>query len=316
MHADSRIAVASRSFSRNAVLRSEMLATWPAVTFNDAGASLGGPALVEFLRGHDRAVIALERVDAALLDAVPELRTISKYGVGLDGLDLAAMESRGVRLGWTGGVNRRSVAELVISCAIALLHRVPTATREVQEGTWRQTVGRQLTGRTVGVIGCGHVGKDVARLARAFDCRVLAHDILDFPDFYALHGVKPAGLRTVLAESDVVSVHVPLDATTRGMLSAERLALLRNDAIFVNMARGGIVDEDALFGLLKTNRLAGAAIDVFDLEPPVDRRLIEHPLVLATPHIGGSTEEAILAMGRAAITGLASAKFPSQHGLI
>jgi D-3-phosphoglycerate dehydrogenase len=145
---------------------------------------------------------------------------------------------------------------------------------------------------------------------------VLAHDILDFPDFYALHGVKPAGLRTVLAESDVVSVHVPLDATTRGMLSAERLALLRNDAIFVNMARGGIVDEDALFGLLKTNRLAGAAIDVFDLEPPVDRRLIEHPLVLATPHIGGSTEEAILAMGRAAITGLASAKFPSEHGLI
>jgi D-3-phosphoglycerate dehydrogenase len=316
MHTDCRVAVASRSFSRNASLRTEIAGSYRHVTFNETGASLAGEALAEFLRGHDRAVIALESVDAALLDALPGLRVISKYGVGLDSLDLDALEARGVRLGWTGGVNRRSVAELVIGSAISLLHRVPIAAQEVKDGVWRQTVGRQLTGRTVGIIGCGHVGKEVARLARAFDCRVLAHDILDFPEFYRERSVTPVSLEAALREPDVVTVHLPLDASTRRMLSAERLALLRPDAVFVNMARGGIVDEAALCGLLAAGRLWGAAVDVFEVEPPVERALIALPNVIATPHIGGSTEEAILAMGRAAIAGLDAAKLPSEHGLL
>jgi D-3-phosphoglycerate dehydrogenase len=316
MNTSSRVAVASRSFSAHPTLRRELQARYQAVTFNEAGRSLAGQELVDFLRGHDKAIIGLEHIDASLCRALPELRVVSKYGVGLDTIDLRAMEAHGIRLGWTGGVNRRSVAELTISAAIALLHAAPVATFELRQGGWRQVVGRQLTGRTVGIVGCGHVGKDVAVLARAFGCRVLACDILDFPEFYRAHGIEPADLDTVLRDSDVVTLHVPLDRSTRGMMDARRLAMLKPGAVFINTARGGLVDEGALKLLLQEGRLAGAALDVFEAEPPRDRELIGLPNLIPTPHIGGSTEEAILAMGRAAIAGLDAAKLPGEHGLL
>jgi len=306
------VAVASRSFSRHSVLRAELLERYSVVTFNDSGRSLAGEELIRFLRDHVKAITALETLDEALFVAVPELQVVSKYGVGVDMLDLAAMERRGIRLGWIGGVNRRSVAELVIAYAIFLLHRAPEAGRELQAGQWRQLIGRQLSGRTVGVVGCGHVGKEVATLARAFGCEVLAHDLLDFPEFYATHQVRPVGLEELLRASDVVTLHLPLDASTRNLLSAERLALLKPEAVLINTARGNLVDEAALKQRLQNGSLAGAALDVFAVEPPDNPELLRLPNFLATPHIGGSTEEAILAMGRAAIAGLDMALPPSQ----
>lgn len=305
-----RIAVASRSFSRHPVLRAEVLARYPDVTFNDAGKSLAGDDLVTFLDGHDRAITALERVDDALLARLPRLKAIAKYGVGLDMIDMAAMVRRGVRLGWMGGVNKRSVSELVISSAIALLRHIPTGNREVLAGTWRQLMGRQITGKTVGIIGCGHIGKDLAPLLKAFGCRVLAHDILDFPDFYAHHGVEPVGIEALLRAADVVTLHLPYDETTVNILTAERLALMKPTAILINAARGGLVDEAAMKAMLMDGRLAGAAFDVFTIEPPTDHELLAHPNFLATPHIGGSAEEAVLAMGRAAIDSLERNELP------
>ncbi len=305
-----RVAVTSRSFSRHPVLRGELLARYDNVTFNDQGLALKGNALIDFLKGSERAITALERLDAALFDAVPELRVVSKYGVGIDMIDLAAMAKRNIRLGWTGGVTRRSVSEMVISFAIALFRHIPAANRQVRDGTWRQLIGRQITGKTVGIVGCGHVGKDLAVLLRAFGCRVLAHDILDFPEFHAANQVAPVGLEELLAQSDIVTLHLPLDATTRNIMSAERLALMKADAILINAARGGLVDEVALKSMLMEGRLAGAAFDVFAAEPPDDRELLNLPNFLATPHIGGSAEEAILAMGRAAIDGLETAEVP------
>jgi phosphoglycerate dehydrogenase-like enzyme len=227
-----------------------------------------------------------------------------------------AMQACGVKLGWTPGVNRRSVAELVVSCAIALLHRTPAATRELLDGKWRQVVGRQLTGRTIGIIGCGHIGKEVALLMRGFDCRVLAHDICDYPSFYAAHQVEPLDLEGVLSRADVVTLHLPLDPSTRRMFDATRLDRLRPDAIFINLARGGLVDEVALRQRLQDGRLGGAALDVFETEPPSDRELLALPNVIPTPHIGGSAEEAILAMGRAAIAGLDAAQLPERLGIL
>ena len=304
--ANMKIAVTSRSFSRHTILRGELQARYPdtEITFNDDGLSLAGDALVGYLRGHDRAVIALERIDAAVLSALPELRVISKYGVGVDMLDLEAMEARGVELGWTPGVNRRSVAELVICFAIALLRQMPTAHREVLDGTWRQLRGAELSGRTVGIVGCGRVGKDVARLLTAFGCHILAHDIADYPGFYAEYGVTAVNLDNLLRASDVVTLHMPLDESTRNILSAERLAAMRPESILINTARGGLVDEGALKSMLLDGSLGAAAFDVFATEPPEDRELLELPNFIVTPHIGGSSEEAILAMGRAAIDGL------------
>ncbi len=307
-----RVAVASRSFSGNATLRAELSARYPDVTFGDSPSVIAGRELVELLRGHDSAIVGLERIDEALLAQVPELKVISKYGVGLDGVDVEALTRRGVKLAWTGGVNRRSVSELTLAFAIALLHRVPEAAYALRDRDWKKLVGRQLTGRTFGIVGCGFVGKDLVRLLAPFDCRILAHDIRDDADFYQAHRVTPVGLYQLLAESDVVSVHVPLDRSTKGLIGAAQLSRMRRGSFVINAARGGIVDEDALAAALENGHLAGAACDVFQMEPDANSRLLSLPTFLGTPHIGAGTEEAQLAMGRAAIDGLENARVPGD----
>jgi len=298
------IAVASRSFSRHPRLRAELQLQYADVRYNDEGRALDRDAFIEFARGRRMVITALERIDEATLLALPELEVVSKYGVGTDMLDLGAMRRHGVRLGWTAGVNKRSVSELAIAFMVSLLRQVPLANAELRGGAWKNRQGRQLTERTVGIVGCGNIGKDLTSLLRAFGCRVLANDIVEFPEFYAQHDVEPAGLEDLLRRADIVSLHVPLDDSTRLMLSAERLALMRPDALLINTARGGLVDEEALTTMLREGRLAGAAFDVFATEPPADTELLRLPNFLATPHIGGSSEEAVLAMGRAAIAGL------------
>jgi len=306
----SKIAVCSRSFSRHPVLRAELTQKYSDVTFNDEGLSLSGPSLINFLSGHERAITALEVLDEIIFRSLPNLKVISKYGVGVDMIDIEAMAARGIRLGWTGGVNKRSVSELVISTAISLLRHVPEANAEVRADIWRQHKGRQVSGKTIGIVGCGHVGKDLTQLLQSFDCRILTHDILDFPEFYAQHNVTPVSLDELLAQSDIVTLHLPLDETTTNILNAEKLALMKDDALLINIARGGLVDEEAVKQLLISGQLAGAAFDVFAKEPPEDQELLNLPNFLALPHIGGSSEEAILAMGRAAIEGLETATVP------
>lgn len=311
---DARVAVCSRSFSKNETLRRELLERYPRTTFNDEGRSLSGADLVAFLRGHDKAIFALERVDAALLDALPELRVLAKYGVGLDNIDVAAIRARNLHLGWTPGVNRRSVAECVIALAIDLLHGLSRGNREVRAGTWRQVVGRQLTGRTVGILGLGRIGTEVLHLLEPFRCTVLAHDLIERPEIASR--VRYVSLDDLLASSEILTIHLPLDASTRDLLDAARISQLRPGSLLINCARGGIVDEAAVRRALLSGHLAGAAFDVFATEPPTDHELLSLESFLATPHLGGSTLEAILAMGRAAIHGLdtpASAEDLATH---
>jgi D-3-phosphoglycerate dehydrogenase len=299
-----RVAVASRSFSRNPVLRNELLQRYEHVTFNDAGLQLEGQALINFLRGHDKAITALERLNEAVFEQLPELKVIGKYGVGLDMIDISAMRRLGRRLGWTGGVNRRSVSELVIAATIALLRHLPVANAEVRAGTWRQHVGNYLSGRTVGIIGCGNIGRDLVQLLQPFGCPVLVNDIRHDEAFYREYDIDAVSMEELLQRSDVVTLHVPLDDSTRDMLTAQRISLMRPSAILVNAARGCLVDEAALKSALLEKRLAAAYFDVFANEPPEDTELLNLPNFLVTPHIGGSAVEAILAMGRAAIEGL------------
>ena len=306
----SSLVVASRSFSKHPILRAEVLKRYPEAKFNDDGLSLSGNSLVQFLKGYEKAITALEKIDESLLSQLPELKVIGKYGVGLDMIDLNAMKRHEVKLGWTGGVNKRSVSELVISFAVALLHRTVFANAEVRNGEWYQVKGRQLSGCTVGIVGCGYVGKDLVELLKPFNCEILAHDILEFKDFYEKHGVSAVGLDDLIERSDVVTLHLPLDNSTKNIINRDRLNLLKKDAILINLARGGLIDEGNLKIILKEKRIAGAALDVFEVEPPIDSSFAELENVLITPHIGGSTEEAILAMGMAAIEGLDNAKDP------
>jgi phosphoglycerate dehydrogenase-like enzyme len=306
------VAVASRSFSKHPILRSKILESYPDAKFNDKGLLLSGDSLVEFLSGHEKAITALEVIDDSILSKLPNLKVIGKFGVGLDMIDLQAMKDRGVGLGWRGGVNKRSVAELVISFSIYLLHRVAFANAEVRKGEWFQVKGRQLSDCTFGIVGCGHIGKDLVKLLKPFGCNILAHDIIDFKEFYQENDVTSVGLDKLLKKSDVVTLHLPKNDSTNNILNKDRLQMIKKDAVLINLARGGLLDESALKQMLIEKRIAGAALDVFSVEPPIDTDFAHLDNVLVTPHIGGSTEEAVLAMGLAAIDGLENAKNPLE----
>ncbi len=308
---DHALAVCSRSFSGSATLRARATTAFPGARFNETGAVLTDEALVAFLRGATHTIVGLERIGEALLDAVPSLRVVSKYGVGIDNIDRSALAKRGVRLAYTPGVNRRAVAELVLGQMIALLRRTTEAVIATRGGRWESTVGRDLGACTVGVVGCGNVGKEVIRLLAPFGARVLSHDLIEFPEFHAAYGVTAVPLDALLEASDVVTLHVPLDASTRGLFGAERIARMRRGAVLLNTARGGIVDEAALADALERGHLGGAALDVFDREPPGGSRLLHLPNVLVTPHMAASSDQSILAMGEAALRGLLEVHAPS-----
>ena len=314
-----RIAVCAPHYCRFPLmhpLRDALRRRYGQVTFNEDRRGYAGDELIDFLRGHDRTIVGLEKMTDGVFEALPELRVVSKIGVGLDTLDLDAMARRGIKLGWTPGVNRRAVAELALASMLSVLRCLPLARDEIRQGLWQRQIGGQLTEKTVGIIGCGNIGKEVVLLLQPFRCRILAHDIRDYPDFYRTHAVGPVALEELLAASDVVSLHLPLDASTRDMLTAERLALMKPGAVLVNTARGGLVDEAALKAMLMDGRLAGAAFDVFASEPPEDLELLNLPNFLPTPHIGASARESMLAMGQAAIDGLENARIPEPEEMV
>ena len=298
------VAVCSRSFSKNIILRQELLLEYPRAIFNDAGEVLSGDRLIEFIGDNQKTIIGLEVLDEYVLSRLPNLQVVSKYGVGLDMIDIDAMRRLKKSLGWTAGVNRRSVAELVLSTSILMLRGLAKVSDQIGSGEWRQIIGSQLTGKRVGIIGCGNVGKDFIKLLTPFDCEVCICDPVLDEDFMIQYKVKALKLDDLLSISDIISIHVPLLNSTRNLLSREKLNLMRNTSILINTSRGGIVDEDALKDILKNKKILGAVFDVFKNEPPEDSELLGLNNFFATPHVGGSSVEAVLAMGRAAIEGL------------
>lgn len=299
-----RVAVCSRSFSRHPYLRRLLLSKFEHVKFNDNGLSLDGDSLIEFLFEADFAITALETIDDYILSNLPQLKRISKYGVGLDMIDMQAMRRYGKQLAWKGGVNRRSVAELTLTMMLSIIRKIPESQSQISSGVWKQTVGNTLSGKVIGIIGCGNIGRDLVTLLKPFDCRVLVNDIRDYQDYYRSNDLEAHSLESLLTNSDIVTMHVPLDESTRNIISKERLSLMTADSILINTARGGLIDEKALVVALKDKKIFGAGLDVFAVEPPFQNELLSCPTVFPTAHIGGSAEEAIIAMGMSAIDGL------------
>lgn len=299
-----KVGVCSRSFSKHNLLRETLLKEFSNVKFNDQGLKLEGQSLIDFLQDCDAAIVALEKISEDILSALPALNIISKYGVGTDNIDFEALQRHQVHFYSEVGVNRRSVAELVIAFSIALLRSLPQANRLVRDNGWHQIIGSQLSGKTVGIVGCGNVGKDLVTLLKPFNCKIYVHDIVDYLEFFNEYDVENIPLEELLSRSDVISLHVPYDENTRQILSASKLETIKKGAILINTARGDLVDELKLKQLLMSGHIAGAAFDVFAIEPPEDRELLELDNFFATPHIGGSSNEAIINMGTAAIRGL------------
>jgi (S)-sulfolactate dehydrogenase len=263
------------------------------------------PKLVDDARALEAALPAADAwivrnrtpVRGKLLEAATRLRVIGRLGVGLDNIDVDTCRARGIQVIPASGANAESVAEYVITAALGGLRGIFFSTRAVEAGTWpRQMLsqGREASGKVLGLVGLGSIGQLTARKARALDMRVIAHDPYLAADDAAWKEVQgpPRTLERLLAESDVVSLHVPLTPETRGLLNAQRLSLMKRDAMLINTARGGLVDEAALAAMLRGGRLGSAALDVFDVEPlPAGTALAGAPRLLCTPHVAGITIE-------------------------
>jgi (S)-sulfolactate dehydrogenase len=237
------------------------------------------------------------RVDRRLLAAAPKLRVVGRLGVGLDNIDVAACRERGIDVIPATGANAQAVAEYVIAVALVLLRGAYGATADVAAGTWPRAAlssGSEVAGRTLGVVGFGGIGRLTARLARRLGMAIVAHDPQLDPRaaVWAEEGAACRSLDEVLAEADVVTLHVPLTDGTRHLVNAARLATMKPDAVLINTARGGVVDEPALAAALRSGRLGGAALDVFEREPlPAGSPLAGCPNLMLTPHIAGLTRE-------------------------
>lgn len=232
-----------------------------------------------------------------LLAALARCKVVGRLGVGLDNIDFAGCEARGLRVIPATGANALSVAEYVVTSAMLLLRGAYASTAAVAQGRWPRAAlssGREVAGKTLGLIGFGSIGQLTARLARGVGMEVTAFDAMmdmDHPAF-AQHAVRCAGLEEVITMSDVVSLHVPLVESTRGLFDAQRIASMKKGAVLINTARGGIVDELALAAALKSGHLGGAAIDVFANEPlPAAPHFEACPNLVLTPHIAGVSAE-------------------------
>lgn len=299
-----RIAVSSNTFSADEVLCAALRARFPGADFNPTGRILAGDELLAFLGDAPAALVGLETLDARLLAARPALRTLAKFGVGLDNIDLEHCARAGIAVLSTPGVNAFAVAELALGLMLGLARRIAIGTHHLKQGRWVKNGGVQVFGKTVGLIGLGHVGRETARVLQAVGCTVLAHDILDLDAYCAAHAIAPRSLDALLGEADIVSLHVPLTPRTRRLIGRAELARMKPTAFLVNTTRGGVVDEEALHDALADGTIAGAASDVFAEEPTSNARLLAHDNFIATPHVAGNSREAIRAVGMAAIENL------------
>ncbi|MBT3305194.1 MAG: phosphoglycerate dehydrogenase [Alphaproteobacteria bacterium] len=298
------IKATSGSFSKHPKLRAALLAGFPDAVFNDDALKYTKAELIDYIADTDGLVLGLEPVDDEVLAACPNLKIVAKFGVGLDNLDVEACENRGIAVGWTGGTNKRSVAEMDLCFMLAMARNLYPASMDLKGGTWNKNGGFQLSEKTVGVIGLGYTGSEIVRLLKPFNCRVLGNDIVDKSDFCAEMGVHNVSKEEIFSTADFITIHTPLTDLTHHLINRETLSQMKATAFVINTARGPIVDGGALKQALLDGVIAGAALDVYEDEPPTDMEFLTLPNLFCTPHIGGNADEAVMAMGMSAINHL------------
>ena len=234
------------------------------------------------------------KVRKEFIDAAKNLKVIGRAGVGLDNVDVDYAKSKGIKVLNTPGATSISVAELVIGLILAVMRKIAYADREMRHGKWpkKKCKGIEMYGKTLGIIGIGRIGREVAKRARAFGMKIIYYDVFKLDDRTANElGVEYRDLDDLIGEADVITLHVPLLPETKHMINAERIAKMKDGAIVINAARGGVVDEDALYEALKSGKLYGAALDVYEHEPLKESKLFELDNIVLTPHIGAQAKE-------------------------
>ena len=299
-----KVVVTPPAFCKSEYLKSKLSSLFPNTVYSQKNNYLSESELIGFLKNADAAIIGRDSITKATLEALPQLKIISKYGVGLDNLDIFSIKEKGVELAVTAGTNKRSVAELTLSFMLGLCHRTFIGAERIKRGEWIREGGHNLSGKTIGIMGCGNVGKEVVHLLKPFGCVILVCDIEDRSEFCRDQGVTESSMGSLIEKSDIVTLHVPLTDLTRNMIDETVLRKMQANAYLINTSRGAVVNPSGLHKALVSGEISGAALDVFCSEPPDDMAFLELPNLMVTPHIGGNSVEAVEAMGQAAIDNL------------
>jgi len=261
----------------------------------DDQTDISADALLQLIHSYDAVIVrGRTKITADVLAAGSRLKVVGRAGVGVDNIDLEAARRQGVIVVNAPKSTTEAVAELTLGLMLAVARSIPRADHAMKSAAWikKQLEGVELRGKTLGIIGMGNIGSAVGRLATALGMQVFAYDPLLSADEIEARGAEPAALRDLYARSDFITLHVPLNESTRGMINADALAQMKPGVRLICAARGGVVDEEALLQALNSGQVAAAGLDVFAKEPPGLTELIAHPNVVATPHIGAQTEEA------------------------
>jgi len=294
-----RLLVTPTSYGKNdSRLKSELEAQVGEVIYNPSGKPLTSEEVAMLLPEVDGYIAGLDGIDATAIKAANRLKVIARYGVGVDNVDLPAAREKGIVVTNTPGANSVSVAELALGLMLALARQIPEAVQAVHQGKWPRYAGLSLEGKTIGILGLGAIGKQLARRLAGFDCRVLAFDPYADAAFSRDHHVELATMEEVIAQSDFVSLHLPLTSGTRCLVNDTFLNKMKKGSFLVNTSRGEVIDEAALLSALQNGRLKGAALDAFTVEPPDPQNpLLALPQVIVTPHLGAQTDGATSNMG-------------------
>lgn len=294
-----RVLVTPTSYAKNDPrLKTDLEEVLGEVIYNPTTRPLTSDELVRLLPGMDGYIAGLDVIDQAAMQAADCLRVIARYGVGVDNVDLQAARERGIVVTNTPGANSVSVAELTLGLMLSLARRIPEAVIATRAGSWPRLNGTSLEGKTVGLLGLGSIGKQVARRLAGFDCSIIAYDPFADGTFAQQHKVTLLPMDELLARADFVSLHLPLLPETRRMVNRDFLRKMKPSAFLINTSRGELVDEADLVEALQTKTIQAAALDVFTKEPPGEENpLLYLPQVIVTPHSASHTDGATNAMG-------------------
>lgn len=287
------VLITARSFARDGAAARLLEDSGFRIVWSPSNHPLLEADLLTLLPGMDAYIAGLDSITAAAIAAAPGLRVIARYGVGYDRVDIRAAAERGIPVTVTPGANTIAVAELAFALMLAVARSVARQDASVRAGSWAKLTGPELAGKTLGIVGLGAIGAEVAKRAHAFGMTVIAFDTCQRPDCIANYGVRYLPLPDVIAQADFLSLHAPSSPVTIGMINRDTLGLMKKTAYLINTARGELIVEDDLYAALRDGVIAGAGLDTFAHEPlPVGSPLVDLANVVLSPHSGAATYEA------------------------
>jgi D-3-phosphoglycerate dehydrogenase len=296
-----KIAVISPLFSKSQELREKLSTYFPNVKYNSQNNLKTKADIIKYLQNVDGAIVGREEIDDEILSQCPNLKIISRYGVGLDNIDTKALERKGVKLGWSGGTNSNAVAEVTLALMLMLFRNLYTSTTLLKQHIWKVDGGSELSGKTIGLFGFGNIAKRVVELLRPFECKILVFNRTQRQEDVVKYNITYAMKEQILREADIISIHLPITPESKNLFSTQEFLAMKKSAFIINTARGAIIDEEALRTALQTQEIAGAGLESFVDEPTSNWELVDLPNVICLPHSGAHSKESALKMGYASI---------------